>query len=342
MVARRRTATALGVALTATLLAVLGVSSAGGAASAAASATSTSDGTGGTSGTSVAEEECPPGHTSAARRAHGSHAVDPNALPPANAHRLDRAVQRETARLWQRQVHRASSKIVVPTYVHVIAQANGKGGVTRAKVAQQVKVLNQAYAGKTSKWSRVSPFQFKLMRVDWTKNNRYYNWRLNRNGTEPVSLRAIKAKLHKGGPEALNIYITGLGDGLLGYATFPGEGDPRLDGVVILNGTLPGGTAAPYNKGDTLVHEVGHWLGLYHTFQGGCVDPAGDLVGDTPFQDDGENIYLCGSMDTCPLPGKDPTLNFMSYGNDACLNKFTAGQVQRQTAAWYALRDPSV
>jgi hypothetical protein len=327
MFARRRTAAALGVALVTALTSVLGVPGSGGAATAA---------------TGAKGQDCLP-LPSTARLAQGSDAVDPNAHAPANAAVLDRAVKRQAAQLRSREVRRANAKIVIPTYVHVFTQYNGKGKVARARITEQIKVMNNAYAGKTSPWAKASPFQFKLVRVNYVKHSGWYNWRLNPDGTETNALRAVKKRYHKGGPEALNIYVAGLGDGLLGYATFPGEGDPRLDGVVIVNTSLPGGTSAPYNRGDTAVHEVGHWLGLYHTFQGGCVDPDGDLVGDTPFQDNGENIYQCGTMDTCPvLPGNDPTKNFMSYGSDVCLDKFTAGQVQRQLAAWYALRDPSV
>ena len=111
-----------------------------------------------------------------------------------------------------------------------------------------------------------------------------------------------------------------------------------LDGLVILNESMPGGKARPYNGGDTATHEIGHWLGLYHTFEGGC-GGAGDHVDDTPAQLDGENVFYCNeSDDTCTATGKDPVHNFMSYGDDACLDRFTPGQSDRQVWSWLAFR----
>jgi hypothetical protein len=153
----------------------------------------------------------------------------------------------------------------------------------------------------------------------------------------------MKSALHAGAADDLNFYTNAMG-GLLGWSTFPSSyhAQPSQDGVVVYYGALPGGVTAPYNTGDVGVHETGHWLGLYHTFQGGCnPDPSqGDGVADTPAEKvPGRGCPI--GRDTCigdKHAGLDPIENFMDYTDNACMFEFTPGQEERMQAAWDTYR----
>ncbi len=224
-------------------------------------------------------------------------------------------------------------RVTVPLHVHVITRDDGSGAPSQDRLDAQLAVLNSAYAGETSSATAATVFRFVVQSIDYTANTDWYDWSMSAD-TDDVE---AKTALHRGGPGELNLYITGLEDGL-GYSTFPFDNAGVLDGVVIYNETLPGGGQDLYNLGDRLVHEVGHWLGLFHTFENGCRSP-GDGVPDTPYQHDGDNVVSCDeSEDTCAAPGRDPVHNFMSYGDDLCMDRFSVGQSARMLVSWFGFR----
>lgn len=220
--------------------------------------------------------------------------------------------------------------IEIETYFHVITAADGSGDVSDAMIEAQMKVLNDSYSGSTG--GVATRYRFKLVETDRTANDSWYRMSPGSSGETEA-----KAALRKGGANTLNIYSAQPGGGLLGWATFPFwyADNPQDDGVVVLATSLPGGGSAPYDEGDTLTHEVGHWMGLYHTFQGGC-STDGDEVADTPAES--SPAFGCpqgqDSCDSEEYPGVDPIENFMDYTDDSCMNAFTAGQNERMNGMW--------
>jgi hypothetical protein len=309
----------------------------------AVAATLAVSGPGGTA-QAAAEHDCDTAAGSSARVMPGYDIAEPHhasgaELTAMNA-TLERRVDRLVAngRLTAKGNPAHDKTIRIRTHVHVLAKKDGTGLVSRERIRRQIQVMNAGFAGRTSATAASSPFRFVIDSVDVTKNDKWYGMGLDAEGEETALSRHIKRKLHRGGLAQLNVYVAALPAGLLGYANYPGTVPHRQDGLVILNESMPGGAAAPFNKGDTATHEIGHWLGLAHTFDNGCEHP-GDFVKDTPYQDDGDNVFLCSrGLDTCPQPGNDPIHNFMSYGDDTCMNQFTRGQVKRALQFWFAVR----
>lgn len=233
----------------------------------------------------------------------------------------------------------ATGTIAIPTYFHVVLPAaeaaNGPAAENRLTklVNAQVAVLNNAYAGGSNTQSSVAtPFQYSLQGIDFSYNDAWYA--VVPGGVE----NQMKAATRVGGKETLNVWTANIGDDLLGWATFPTKKLSTDDGVVILDESMPGGKAGIYSEGDTLTHEVGHWLALYHTFQGGC-NGQGDLVADTPAEARPQFDCPADTTDSCATsPGFDPIHNFMDYTQDSCMYQFTAGQVARMSDAWNQFR----
>jgi hypothetical protein len=209
-------------------------------------------------------------------------------------------------------------------HFHVVyANETMEGGyLSDQRIYDQLGVMNRDYNSTGIQWNLRS-----ISRIQSPE------WFLNISPSSTGEL-AMKGVYRRGGKADLNVYTVGFANPdaaeLLGIATFPMDytSAPQLDGVMLLHSTLPGSQSRQYSLGRTLVHEAGHWVGLYHTFEGGCEAP-GDEVEDTPF----EAIPSKGcplDRKTCPgTPGLDPVRNFMDYSDDSCMDNFTPGQAQR-------------
>ena len=226
---------------------------------------------------------------------------------------------------------RAHSETLMP----MVDQALSAAETTRwtTMINAQVQVLNDSYSGRTAPDAADSPFRFRLDKITWTVNPAWYTVEPGKNE------RDMKKALYEGDSRTLNVYSANIGGGLLGWAYFPkgyNNGRDYIDGVVMLDESMPGGTAGKYALGDTLTHEVGHWMMLDHTFNKGC-SAAGDYVADTPREAQAQFDCPEGA-DTCTAPGLDPIHNFMDYTQDSCMDMFTPGQVERMNDAWFGFR----
>ncbi|MGE0402062.1 MAG: zinc metalloprotease [Kofleriaceae bacterium] len=240
---------------------------------------------------------------------------------PTNAGKM--SVEQQTQRM---PLGDAKPGAVIDVHVHVIRKDATNGDVADTSIGDQISILNTAF--------RSTGFSFRLASIDRTTSA---TWFAMAPGSDAE--KQAKFALRKGSARDLNLYTAEPGAGMVGYATFPVDftAAPNLDGVVMLHSAMPGGASAPYNLGDQTVHQVGHWLGLYHTYQTACGDN-GDLVSDTPATN--APAFGCPvGRDTCgDDDSMDPVRNYMDATDDACMNAFTDGQRQRIDRQFTAFR----
>jgi PKD repeat protein/translation elongation factor EF-1beta len=249
----------------------------------------------------------------------------------------------------QQQTMRTQAVYTIPVVFHVVYNTAAEN-ISDARLLEQLDVLNKDYrklntdiGSVPAAWTSLAAdceINFCLANLD---PNGAPTTGITRTSTSSTSFSLNDAVKYtaQGGHDAwnrnqyLNLWVCDLGSGLLGYAQFPG-GAAATDGVVIDYAyTGITGASAPYNKGRTATHEVGHWLNLLHIWgDDGTACNGTDQVSDTPNQA-GEN-YGCPSYphtDACTASNPGVMfMNYMDYTDDACMYFFTNGQKTRMQA----------
>ena len=236
----------------------------------------------------------------------------------------------------------------IPVVVHVVYRRD-RENISNAQVESQIRILNQDLRMKNRDRTKL-PDPFKPLHADARIQFRLATKDIFGNATNGITRtrtsvpsfgfdEGVKSS-RTGGADPwptrrfLNIWVCNLGEGLLGYAQFPG-GPPKTDGVVVLYTAFgtKGAASAPFNLGRTTTHEVGHWLNLRHIW-GDMNDCTGnDHVSDTP-KAKGANFGKPKFPHvTCKNgPNGDMFMNYMDYVDDAAMFMFTQGQAARMNA----------
>lgn len=215
--------------------------------------------------------------------------------------------------------------LTVPLHVHILQDSRGSNPVS-------TEIINASVSRLNSGFSRAG-FTFQLQSVETVVNDAWA--RITKSNRSVID--DISASLNVGARNSANVYI-GLFEGLCGLASLPYAEDP-YEALFLDYRCIPGGSQS--DSYDTIIHEMGHFMGLLHTFApepNGCRGK-GDYVSDTPSQK--VPHFKCRRYDTCPnKPGLDPVRNYMDYTEDACNHRFTRGQIalMRYAHSYYRLR----
>jgi hypothetical protein len=228
-------------------------------------------------------------------------------------------------------------QIVIPVVINVLYRTSEEN-ISLSQIQSQINALNQDFNGTNAEFNQVPGvfagvkanvgITFVLDRVIRIQTTR----------TEWAVLNEEMKKTAFGGiaptspTNKLNLWVCTLAGGILGYAKAPGT-SLELDGVAIDSryfGTN-GRATAPFHKGRTATHEIGHWLNIRHIW--GDSTCGNDLVSDTP----SHNAANYGSpvfphYSTCTGNPIEMTMNFMDYTNDVSMYMFTNGQKDRMRA----------
>lgn len=227
--------------------------------------------------------------------------------------------------------------IEIPVVFNVLYRTTAQN-VSLAQLQSQIDVLNEDFAATNADYNLTSTYnsvkagdigvRFVLDQVK-RRSTTKTSW-----STNDAMKKSAQGIAPTSPTTKLNIWVCNMGGGILGYAQFPG-GNSATDGVVLDdNATGRTGTAAaPFNKGRTATHEVGHWMNLRHIW--GDATCGNDQVGDTPTHNTAN--YGCpaaGHKSTCSGTPVEMTMNYMDYTDDACMYMFSLGQKSRMLAVF--------
>ena len=259
-------------------------------------------------------------------------------------------LEHATARRMMIAEARGAATTTIPVVVHVVHN-DASENISVPQIKSQITVLNKDFRATNTDKNKVpavwkglvadAGVKFALAKKDPNGQSTTGITRTHTTRTSFSDDDAVKST-STGGVDAwptnryLNIWVCTLGDGLLGYAQFPG-GPASTDGVVILNTAFgtKGTASPPFHLGRTTTHEIGHWLNLHHIWGGGlpvCSDS--DFVTDTPNQEGPNNGKPRFPHVSCSnAPNGDMFMNYMDYVDDDSMFMFTPQQVVRMQAA---------
>jgi hypothetical protein len=233
----------------------------------------------------------------------------------------------------------SNGHIQIPVVVNVLYKTAAQN-ISAAQIQSQIDVLNQDFAATNSDYSQIpaaflpvasgnTNIEFVLVNTVRKSTNKS-SWSQN-----DAMKKSAQGGINPTSPSnTLNLWVCNLGGGLLGYAQFPG-GPSSTDGVVCDDNAFgnTGTASAPFNKGRTATHEVGHWLNLKHIW--GDATCGSDSVSDTPTHNASNGgCPAQPHFSTCSGAPREMTMNYMDYTNDACMYMFSAGQKTRMFATF--------
>ena len=255
-------------------------------------------------------------------------------------------------------LNRSAMVVVIPVVFHVL-YTNAAQNIPDARIYEQLDVMNKDFSRtnvdasntRSQFLSVATNTQIQFCLAERTPANAPTTGivRVSYTGQFPSNPHTVSPEWDH--TQYLNIYIGNCAG--LGYSNLP-PGSPGNDHAVILFSSVGGpnvpGTYVPYHLGRTATHEIGHWLNLQHTFNGGCsgltsanCNSGGDYVCDTPpvanatFGCPTNNPNSCTESSPFPPPYTmnmvDMFENYMDYTDDPCMNTFTTGQSSRMNAA---------